>query len=170
MTFTQVRNHLIAKLEKYLGCPIILSEQISEQLEYPYCYYSVLSPRNSARTFALRELLKGNILVRSEPVTATMSFTFCSQDRLIDDRYIFGEDEALEFAEKALNFFLLNSHELHTPGGNIVVRIISDISNRSSFLVENTVRRYGFDVKLAYTRTDTTEGAAIEIVGIKHKK
>ena len=35
-----------------------------------------------------------------------------------------------------------------------MVRNIGSVANRSGFVVEDTVRRYGFDVRFAYIRTD----------------
>ena len=113
MTFEQARNAIVSGLEKHIGHQVNLSEQIADQPEYPYCYYSVLAPRISKHSFGLREVLDtedGARLIRSEPVMATMSFTFCSMNRADGDGYILGEDEALALAEQAYGFFLLNAH------------------------------------------------------------
>ena len=113
MTFAQARNAIVSGLEAHIGCPVNLSEQIADMPEYPYCYYSVLAPRIPEYSFGLREIVEtpdGPLLVRSEQVSATMSFTFCSTNRETEDGYIFGEDEALELAEKANGFFLLSGH------------------------------------------------------------
>lgn len=157
MTFEQARNEIISKLEEYMGCSVILSDQTSEIPEYPYCYYSVLSPRISTHSFGFQEIKNtkhGEILVRSESVKATMSFTFCSVNREGDNSYIFGEDEALAFAEKANGFFLLNNHNMSTKHGDIVINTVGSVANRSGYLVEDTVRRYGFDISFSYIRTD----------------
>jgi hypothetical protein len=91
---------------------------------------------------------------RSEPVTATMSFTFCSINREHGDDFIYGEDEALTLAEKAHGFFLLNAHGISTPNGDTVVDNVGSVANRSGFFVEDTLRRYGFDVRFSYVRVD----------------
>ena len=93
-------------------------------------------------------------LVRSEPVSATLSFTFCSMNRETDDGYVFGEDEALSLCEKAHGFFLLNGHNLRTVHGDIVVNTVGSVTNRTGFFVEDSIRRYGFDVRFSYVRTD----------------
>lgn len=158
MTFEQARNVIAAGLEAHLGCPVVLSERIAERPDFPYCYYSVLAPRISDHAFGLRELVEGGAefkLVRSEPVFATMSFTFCSENRDTDDGgYIFGEDEALSLCEKANGYFLLNGHVLATEHGDIVINNVGAVVNRTSFLVEDYVRRYGFDIRISYVRTD----------------
>ena len=157
MRFVEARNKIVYELEQHIGCPVDLSEQIADQPKYPYCYYSVLASRISDHAFGLREITADNdgfIAQRSEPVDATISFTFCSMNRETEDGYIFGEDEALELAEKAHGFFLLNAHNLRADTGDIVINNVGPVSKRSGFLVEETVRRYGFDVRFNFVRVD----------------
>ena len=157
MTFTDVRNAVVKGLEAHIGCVVIPSEQIADKPKPPYCYYSVLSPRSSGHAFGLKEVTdthEGAVERRSEPVSATMSFTFCGENRETEDGYIFGDDEALALAEKGFGFFLLNGHCIMTSAGDVVVRNIGTVSVRSGFVMEDTVRRYGFDVRLSYVRTD----------------
>lgn len=159
MTFVQVRDAIVSGLEAHIGHPVVLSDQIADWPEFPYCYYSVLTPRTSNHTFGLHEVVgdeeQGYRHIRSEPVEATMSFTFCGQNRETEDgSYIYGEDEALDLAEKAHGFFLLNGHCILAGSEDIVIRNVGSVVNRSGFVVEDTVRRYGFDVKLSYVRAD----------------
>lgn len=158
MRFVEVRNEIVYRLEQHIGCPVILSEQIADQPEYPYCYYSVLASRISRHAFGLRELTAdGETLIaqRSEPVEGTMSFTFCGMNREMEDGgYIFGEDEALALTEKAHGFFLLNAHNIPTGAGDIVINNVGPVAKRSGFLVEETIRRYGFDVRFDFVRVD----------------
>ncbi len=164
MKFVEARNEIVYKLEQHVCCPVILSEQIAKQPEYPYCYYSVLAPRISNHAFGLRELVVDGdtqIVQRSEPVSATMSFTFCSMNRETEKGYIYGEDEALELAEKAHGFFLLNAHNISSANGDIVINNVGAVANRSNFLIEETVRRYGFDVRFVFVRTDEMQTTII---------
>ena len=168
MNFLDVRNAVISGLEQHVGCPIVLSEQISERPPFPYGYYSVLAPRISNHAFGLqyvKEAANEILLKRDEPVSATMSFTFCSQNRETDEGYIYGEDEAVKLAEKAHGFFLLNSRCIATKDGDIVIDSVGSVANRSSFIVEETVRRYGFDVKFNYIRTDEMPTTTIKNAG-----
>lgn len=177
MTFTEARNAIVAGLEKHIGCPVVLSDQIAEQPMYPYSYYSVLVPRISSHAFGLHEIVgdeeHGYRHIRSEPVEATMSFTFCSQNRETEDGgYIYGEDEALELADKGHGFFLLNAHCLIVGSEDVVIRNVGRVASRSGFMVEDTVRRFGFDVRFAYIRTDempTTTILEPRIQGNSHK-
>lgn len=146
MTFVQARNAIVDGLEKHIGCEVNLSDQIASKPKYPYCYYSVLTPRASDHAFGLRETRmtrRGAILSRTERVAATMSFTFCSMNRDTKRGYVYGEDEALELAEKANGFFLLNGHCISTDAGDVVINNVGSVSPRNGFLVEDTVRRYG---------------------------
>ena len=113
MTFVQARDAIVSGLEKHIGCPVVLSDQIADRPEFPYCYYSVLTPRTSNHAFGLHEVAgdeeQGYRHIRSEPVEATMSFTFCGQNREGEGgSYIYGEDEALGLVEKGHGFFLLD--------------------------------------------------------------
>lgn len=168
MTFAEARNAIVAKLEKHIGCPVVLSEQIADIPDFPYCYYSVLSPRSNDHYFGLEET-KGDKFIRSEEVKATMSFTFCSMNRDTEDGdYIFGEDEALELSDKANGFFLLDAHSIHTDSGDIVINQVGAVANRSGFNVEDTIRRYGFDIAFSYVRADERLVTTIADTGHPH--
>lgn len=157
MTFEQARNAIVSGLESHIGHPVCLSEQIAEIPDFPYCYYSTLAPRISSHSFGLREVIEQEHmykLKRSEPVTAAMSFTFCSINRETSKGYIFGEDEALTLSETAHGYFLLNAHNIITEYGDIVIGNVGAVASRTGFFVEDSIRRYGFDIKFAYIRTD----------------
>ena len=167
MTFVQARDAIVSGLGAHIGHPVVLSDQIAGRPEFPYCYYSVLTPRTSDHAFGLHEVVgdekQGYRHIRSEPAEATMSFTFCGQNREAEDgSYIYGEDEALDLAEKAHRFFLLNGHCIQAGSEDIVIRNVGSVANRSGFVVEDTVRRYGFDVKLSYARADDMPATTIE--------
>ena len=170
MTFVQAREAIWERLKEHIGCPVVLNENNNPMPDPPYCYYSVLVPRITDHAFGLIELAEmpeGFVRRRSEPVSATMSFTFCSINREIPGGYIYGEDEALELAEKAHGFFLLNGHNISTGSGDVVVNNVGPVASRSGFVVENTVRRYGFDVRFSYVRTDEMPIGTVEKVPIK---
>ena len=42
-----------------------------------------------------------------------------------------------------------------------MIRNVGSAASRSGFVVEDTVRRYGFDVRFAYIRTDEMSAATI---------
>ena len=154
MNFVTARNLITSKLESHIGHPVILSDQIADMPDFPYCYYSVLTPRIPSHDRGLEKINwdgEGYLKTREEIVEATISFTFCGMNRETNDGYIFGEDEALELCEKAHGFFLLNAHNINDA---IVIKNVGNAASRSSFLVEDTVRRYGFDIRFSYVRAD----------------
>ena len=168
MTITQARNAIQENLTAHLGCPVVLSDGTQEMPDVPYCYYSVLAPRSTSHAFGLTELVEtqnGLIRRRSEPVSATMSFTFCSKDREAPGGYIYGEDEALALAEKTHGFFLLNGHNIATEYGDIVIQNIGGVKNLSGFLVTDTMHRFGFDIRFGYMRADEMPATTIEHPG-----
>lgn len=168
MTFVEARNAIIFGLEQHIGCPVVLSEQIADMQDFPYGYYSVLASRISDHAFGLREVQKlsdGYALKRYEPVKASLSFTFCSENRNGPDSYIYGEDEALELAEKAHGYFLLDAHNIITETGEVVINNVGSVANRSGFLVTDTIRRYGFDVMFSYVRIDEKPTITIQNPG-----
>ena len=172
MTIVQARNAIWERLKAHIGCPIVLADDIEQMPEVPYCYYSVLAPRITDHAFGLIELeetQEGFVRRRSEPVSATMSFTFCSKNRdAPGGEYIYGEDEALELAEKAHGFFLLNGHNIATEHGDIVMQNIGVVANRTGFFVTDTIRRYGFDIRFGYVRTDEMPTVTIKNPGNPH--
>ena len=95
MTIAQARNAIWERLKEHIGCPVVLADENQPMPEPPYCYYSVLAPRITNHAFGLTELVEtpeGFVRRRSEPVSATMSFTFCSVSRDAPGGYIHGED------------------------------------------------------------------------------
>lgn len=171
MTIVQAREAIWEQLKEHVGCPIVLAENENDIPDIPYGYYSVLAPRITDHAFGLAELVKtpeGFIQRRSESVSATMSFTFCSKSRDIPGGYIYGEDEALELAEKAHGLFLLNGHNIVTEYGDIVIQNIGGVTNRSGFWVTDVIRRYGFDIRFGYVRTDEMPAVTIKNLGNPH--
>lgn len=171
MTMAQAREAIWAGLKDHLGCPVVLAEENQPIPDPPYCYYSVLVPRITDHAFGLTEIVEtpeGFVRRRSEPVSATMSFTFCSVSRNVPGGYIFGEDEALDLAEKAHGFFLLNAHNIVTEHGDIVIQNIGSVTNRSGFFVTDTIRRYGFDIRFGYIRIDEMPAITIQNPGHPH--
>lgn len=41
MNFRELRNRLISSLWDYIGCPVILSNQVQPEAEPPFCIYTV---------------------------------------------------------------------------------------------------------------------------------
>ena len=70
--------------------------------------------------------------------------------------------------KKLTFFFLLNAHNVHTDAGEIVIDDVGAVAKRSGFLVEETVRRYGFDVRFSFIRTDEMQTTTILYINKPH--
>ena len=69
--------------------------------------------------------------------------------------------------KKPTVFFLLNAHNISTAAGDIVINNVGPVSKRSGFLVEETVRRYGFDVRFNFVRVDEMQTTNILHVNLR---
>ena len=167
MKFIELRNLMVKSLEEYLGIPVVLSDQTAPVPEYPFCYYSVITsyaPTGEQGNYYNNSNPDGESVTstRVEQPGATVSFTFCSVNRWTKDPetgiekepYIYGEDEAQNYAEMAQGFFLHVAYaELSNRG--IVVVEVTNAANRTSLVVDEAARRWGFDVKIRYARADS---------------
>lgn len=182
MTFIEARNIFTQKLEKYLGVPVVLSDQTTPPSDFPFAYYSITTPyapTGEMGNYTQEDIPGGDEVAetRSEQPHATISLVFCSINRWTKDEdgqdvepYIYGEDEAQTLAEKAQGYLLhVGYADLSNLG--IVIVDVTNASNRTTLVVDEAARRYGFDVRIRYTREDsrTTESVA-SIPTIKQKE
>ena len=161
MTFREIRNALVERLWNYMGCPIVLADQVQPEAQLPYGIYSVSTPYAPDRgmgDYTTREAEGGNAeITRMEMPSATFSFTFCSQNRTdADGIYIYGSDEAEDLADKAIGYFQ------HVE--------IGQAQNRSTLIIDEAARRVGFDVRIRYTRQDTRVVSSVETAPITEKE
>ena len=88
MNFRELRNRLISSLWDYLGCPVILSNQVQPEAEPPFCIYTVTAPYipdGGMGDYEISDVAEGVKISRMEMPSATFSFTFCSQNRTAED-------------------------------------------------------------------------------------
>jgi len=181
MTFLKVRNTISKKLEEHLGIPVKLSEQTDSVPEFPFCFYSVTTPYASTGELGnySTEEIPGTTDItttREEQPSATFSFVMCSINRHTKDAdgndiepYIYGEDEAQILAEKAQGFFLHVERDTLSNLGIVVVSV-TNVTNRTTLVVDEAARRYGFDVRVRYVRSDErTDGTVKDVLTI-HKR
>ena len=158
MTFVEVRNRLIAYLWDYLGCPVILSNQVQPEAEMPFGIYTVTAPYVSdggLGDYSEKEVDGGLEITRMEMPSATLSFTFCSQNRTgPEGEAISGADEAEMLASKAVGYFLHAGYDDFLRLGIAVVEV-GQTQDRTVLIVDEAARRVGFDVRIRYTRQDT---------------
>lgn len=111
--------------------------------------------------------------VREEQPTTTMSFTACSINRVEEKDgeqvSILGADEALELATLAQGFFLHGGRYAIQKAGFVVVDV-TNATSRDALELDEMGRRFGFDVRLRYTRTDLAEVDTVTNVITKQKE
>lgn len=170
MSFVQKRNALISALHKVVGVPVLLASQVQPEVDPPFIIYSVTAdyiPDGSLGHYSLEEGATPDDLVsaRVEQPTATLSFTACSINRCYDDNgvqvEVLGADEALELATLAQGFFLHTGRDAISDAGFVVVDI-SNATSRDALELDEMGRRFGFDVRLRYTRSDHAAVSEVE--------
>ena len=173
MSFKEARNSIISRLWEYMGCPVVLSNQVEPEADLPYGIYSVLSsytPDGGMGAYSETDVDPGVEITRREMPTATMSFTFCSENRTgPDGEFIYGEDESEALADKAAGYFLHGGCDDFLQFGLTVVEV-GPVGDRTTLVVDEAARRFGFDVKIRYTREDTRIVSSIEKTIIKETK
>ena len=175
MSFVTKRNSLISALHKAVGVPVLLASQVQPEAEPPFIVYSVTAdyiPDGGLGNYSLGEGATQDDLVevREEQPTATLSFTACSVNRCYDDKgsqvQVLGADEALELATLAQGFFLHTGRDAIAGAGFVVVDV-TNATSRDALELDEMGRRFGFDVRLRYTRTDAAAISNLEKPTIK---
>lgn len=178
MTFVEKRNALVLALAEYVGRPVLLANQVQPEEAPPYIVWAVLSdytPDGSLGHYSMEDAGEGYALsVRSEQPTATLSFTACSINRKETGKdgepfYVLGADEAQELAGKAQGFFLHGGRYSIQKAGFVVVEV-TNATPRDALELDEMGRRFGFDVRLRYVRTDAEKVTTIDGAVTKQTK
>ena len=177
MTFLEVRNTLVSSLAVPLGIPVLLSDQVQPEAELPFIVYSVTAPYASTgelgdHTQTVIENEDGTEALidnRREQPSATFSFTACSENRWDGEEYVYGDDEAQSITEKAIGYLLQGGYnDLSNKG--IVVAEVTNVGNRTTLIIDEAARRYGFDVRVRYTKDDQRRDDILQSVVTKEEK
>ena len=170
MTFVEMRNAMVKKLWDYLGCPVVLADQVQPEATFPFVIYSVTAPYIPGNTMGdYRTLPDGedSTVVRRVMPTATFSFTCCSMNRMGEGgTFVSGADEAYELADEAMGWFLHTGYMDISALGITVVEV-GQVQDRTTLVIDEAARRFGFDVQIRYTREDTSNVPSIKKVTIK---
>ena len=170
MTFVEMRNAMVKKLWDYLGYPVVLANQVQPEAPFPFVIYSVTAPYIPGNTMGdYRTLPDGedSIVVRRVMPTATFSFTCCSMNRMGEGgTFVSGADEAYELADEAMGWFLHTGYMDISALGITVVEV-GQVQDRTTLVIDEAARRFGFDVQIRYTREDTLNVPSIKKVTIK---
>ena len=170
MTFVEMRNAMVKKLWDYLGCPVVLADQVQPEATFPFVIYSVTAPYIPGNTMGdYRTLPDGedSTVVRRVMPTATFSFTCCSMNRMGEGgTFVSGADEAYELADEAMGWFLHTGY-MDVSALGITVVEVGQVQERTTLVIDEAARRFGFDVQIRYTREDTLNVSSIKKVTIK---
>jgi hypothetical protein len=177
MTFLEVRNTLVSSLAVALGIPVLLSDQVQPEAEVPFIVYSITAPYASTgelgdHTQTVIEDEDGTEALidnRREQPSATFSFTACSENRWDGEEYIYGDDEAQSITEKAIGYLLQGGYndlsKGHRRRGGYERR-----EPNNPLIIDEAARRYGFDVRVRYTKDDQRRDDILQSVVTKEEK
>lgn len=159
MNSIDLRNLMVKGLYAHLSRPVVLSDQLVSESEYPYVYYQPVQPyipRGGANIIRKPNPAdqKSIITQREEWPDATYSIVACSHNRQIGTEYIHGDDEAQALADQAQGWFL-HVGALYFAAHDITVMEVNNVQSRTALEIDELDRRYGFDVRLRYLRIDT---------------
>lgn len=169
MNFLEIRNRIVQGLSEHLGCPVVLNNQQNPEQDPPYVFYSVLPYNPEAGELGnYRTEQDGDTYTeyRREEPSCSFSFTVCSVDREVGDEYILGEDEACFLAMKAAGWFDHVGYDFFA-GMGVTVIDVSTVQDRSTLLVDEEARRYGFDARIRYAHEEARKVSVIENVVTK---
>lgn len=174
MTQRELRNIVVKALYDYLGGPkVVLADQAVPEPDYPLIYYQSVQQHIPGPANITGRLDNGAHTItrcRHEHAQASFSFTACSMNRQgPDGQFIRGDDEALDLADRAQGFFLFTGRQVLSDQGVVVVTV-ENTQSRSAFDVDETDRRYGFDVLLRYERSDIRTVPAMELTTVIMKE
>ncbi|MDR1465439.1 MAG: hypothetical protein LBJ11_09100 [Oscillospiraceae bacterium] len=151
-----------------------MTDQVTPEARVPFGYYSVTAPHIDGGGMGNyhRRMTQGGEdveIVRESQPSATFSFTFVSMNRDGPQGNISGEDEAMEYAERAMSWFEHTGYNYLSPLGLVVVNV-QNFASRSLLVVDETSRRWGFDVEIRYTHYEARNDSAIDYTTIIHSK
>lgn len=126
-----MRTTVAKGLKKYLGIPVIRSDQTADAPSYPYVSYTLTTPAAAnGGTYQQHADGKDRLMVRS-----IWSLSFLSDDY----------DESVSYALKAREWFEHSGRSWLSERG-ITVQSTTDVSNRDNILTAEYERKNGFDV------------------------
>jgi len=130
------------------GINIIRADQAGNVPQKPYATYKLIAHRKGIGREDIYYQDQPNALVetRKEERNATISFN-C---------YGITHDNAYEIAEKLRKWFVYGG-SFYLEEIDVVVVEVSDVQNRTTFLVDSYDEKYGFDVIIRYLDIDKRE-------------
>lgn len=129
--YENLRSTVAQGLKKYLGCPVIRSNQNAEPPPFPYLSYTVTTLM-SENNGTYGEYEDG---IARKPVTSRWSITALSDDNI----------ESVTLANKAREWLdYVGTVQLNA--NNVIVQSVGSVTNRDNILSTDYECRNGFDV------------------------
>ncbi|MET4562180.1 hypothetical protein ABIA69_003366 [Lysinibacillus parviboronicapiens] len=127
---------------------IIRADQTGDLPILPYATYKIIGDRKGTGREDVSYVSKTDALeeTRVEERNATISF----------NTYGTTHDNSFEVATKLRKWFVLGG-PLYLDEWNVAIVSISDVQNRTTFLVDSYDEKWGFDVIIRYLDTDEHE-------------
>lgn len=127
---------------------IIRADQLGDVPEKPYATYKIVAHRKGTgrEDISHRDEQDALIEKRVEERNATISFN-C---------YGTTHDNAYEIAEKLRKWFVYGG-SFYLEKINVAVVSVTDVQNRTTFLIDSYDEKYGFDVIVRYLDIDERE-------------
>lgn len=155
--YGQEMDVIVPALKTFTGLEVILSDQTEDYPEGMFITYKFVSFGQTTQKYGTKQV--GQVLYKTldETVELTISFTAIGADEF----EVFGK------AEKMRSFFLLNGIPTLKASG-IAVANVGAVSQRHMFIVNDTEKRYGFDVRFRAERSHTMEIGSIDTAQISN--
>ena len=129
-----LRRAVATGLSKYLGCPVVRSNQNENPPSYPYVSYTIITLMSENKgTYGVYE--EGNGVIKRKPFTQTWSITVQSDNN----------NESVNLAIKAQEW-LDQVGKVYLDDNNVIVQSVGSVTNRDNFLSVGFEYRNGFDV------------------------
>ena len=129
-----LRRAVATGLSKYLGCPVVRSNQNENPPSYPYVSYTIITLMSENKgTYGIYE--EDNGVIERKPFTQTWSITIQSDNN----------SESINLAIKAQEW-LDKVGKVYLDDNNVIVQSVGNITNRDNFLTTGYEYRNGFDV------------------------
>ena len=153
-----IRKTVVTGLSEYLNIPVIRNNQTSEPPKYPYCSYGII--KLGGENKGTYGEYPNNVYQKT--IIQTWSFTVQSNDNA----------EAMELTIKAYDYFDLVGCK-YLADNNVIVQLVTDISERDNLISIEYEYRHGFDVKFYIVNkiiADTNYIESVELINLNKQE
>ncbi|MCL2188430.1 MAG: hypothetical protein FWC16_00775 [Defluviitaleaceae bacterium] len=146
----QQKNDIVKGLNAHMGIPVVPTDTAGRKPNYPYLSYKIITPQENTRHSLVDVPIPSTnpnftedvMVVRKEQQHFTLSVNAYSMD----------EDESRDKAIDAADWFRHVGYH-YLAGKNIIPINVGNITDRTTQIVDDYERRYGFDVRIRAARS-----------------